>query len=643
MTPKKMFQMATVLAALFGLLTAGAMAQTLEVRDALAAPGQVAVVDVVMKDAPAGVAGVNFTLTLPVGNTVARFDSAQTPLVSIPAAVGAGWTVEENIVSDAELRAVLYNTNNPIQGWPAVGPEGVVIAQVKVSILPAAVLGTSVQLSINNALDPVDPGNPASIRVRKTAFSSAQGVSLKDGAAAGQNDTVTIGGPATISAYRVVNEVFDFAAGGTDAFVNKGWMAIQGYPTFMPFNDGFCMDFTPPGLGVKPIFGPTAGSPVYWLAFAWWQSQQGLITGQMVEDPNMLLRVRYNLATTETNPDNVPRYRLRLNASDETHMQLVEVFSPSDDKLAGAQGNGRLQPAAGAPLALDVYILPPVAARNEIDPKGYLVNFDVININPAIVPTGVYIADDVLSPEGTGLYLTSLEVKGATINPATFTPVAGASWDFTAAGADSQGWVALPDDATYSNLQLHAFQVDSPAAMPNTPTDTSFIGTVITGANNGLYHSIPQSNPTNTASGHYGFRIWQSPNFNLTPGGLYAIKFTVASPDLDPADEETALDPARNPHWRVRLFSILDGNQWNVEYFQLKKNPDNSIAPTPEGREYMVFFQYPTQLSATSPVGMAFDIANLPIHVNVQNDTNNYGAVKLLKAQVVQFAMPSFD
>ncbi len=616
------------MAALMVALATTAVAQTLSVRDASAAPNAVATVDVVIKNAPAGVAGLNFTLQLPQGNTVALFDSAAGPLVTMPSGFSTGWAVEENVVSPTELRAVIYNTQNPVAGLGQIDSNGIVIAQVKVTISGTAGPGQTVALSIDNSVTPANPSDQSSIRIRKTAFSDTTGVSI--GHSGGPNDMVTVGSPATITALRPADVFVDLSSGSGAAFAN-GWSLYQIYPIFQLNQAARALDSAAPGLGVKTFFGNSVGEVLFDIAASLWNSPNSIIPKSVVQDPNNLVRVRFQVGTTEVNADNVPRFRLRLNATDDTYAQILEIQSSADDRLV-TSGNGRLGPAAGAPKNLDVFLMPPDAVRNDIPSaayNGYKLSLDAIN---DVRPENSY----VNAPEGSELYLGAVEVKSAAVDLGTATPVANAVWDFTDSQDDPQGWAILPPNdytGTFPSYLGYAYDPPTP------PHWGEFVSTVISSADNGLIHRIPSTAPTNWQQENYGYRNWQSPEFTLTPGQLYCLRVKVASPATDPITGED-LDPVKNPHWRVRVFSTIDF-QWNIEYIMTKKKEDTSLAATPEGKEYLVFFEYPAAMNATSKVQIAFEIVNLATHIRDNQDSNPYGAIVLKKAEVLAVSKPA--
>lgn len=569
----------TVIACVFTLGTAlSAMAQTHVVKlgTGQVAPALTTTINLVLSSTT-DVAGMNFTVKLPNNENLEfrKYDGSRVAQLT-SAMTAAGFTLEDNLVSSTEYRGLIYKPSGTQSAFPA-GTD-VVIAQVHLQAKGGATVGANVNVILDNGF--TSDATP----VRLLALSNVNGdsIGLVDmGDPKGRQVPKQDGAVEIIQGAVFSPIVVDFGPGQGD------WTTLQIRPTFdNSANPPIKVLHPGVGIGLKVLnASDTYGyytSPMSYIQTA----------SPARAFSNVLMRANWTVASDTDNLNDVPQFFLQLNGSDFAVAEVMLI--QSSPSVSG----GRISPGT-AGKTYSQYFVPTESAQNDKGPSGYTMTFILSNNNP-----------NYGGPVDKQVILKGVDVRGAALDASGATPVAGFNYDFTASGADTQGW--------YSDVPANCYYIDL----------SNFPNTAQVSADNGL---VMRSVNTDLANGKFSLAIWNAPPFPLAGSDsiIYRLRLKIAS--LTP-------NPAQTPQFRIILASEL--YQW-TRFFEVNKklpsdNFDSSMAPTAEGTNYDVYFTYPTELN------------NVPIRisvyqVNIQTHDDPNGAFKILGGQLHQMPLPTFN
>ncbi len=553
----------TGLAAL--LFPAAVWAQSLSISSAEAGPGAEVVLDVTLSDST-DIAAANLTVTLPntdVANFL-KFDG--THVVELATATSA-WEIDENLVSATELRVVLYSNAIP----PAALNAGtdVAVARVHFQVNAGASATDTVEVSLDAGVDASVTPN-----VGLTRLSDPDGVSITPGVFPGLITVIPSFTPIDI----------DFADGA------GAWQLFQIFPTpANPSDPEIRADQPGIGIGLQVLqISDTAKT------FGFYTSPLSVIPP--AESADILLRTTWEVRSSAADPANAPGFRLRLNGSDFTVAETVEIQSPT-----GIVGS-RLSPGTST-KAYQHFVVQTDSIRNGLgvrptpeDNDGYIANFDLMGF-----------AVDASGAVGESIVLEHLGVDGTALPSGAGTPVAAFNYDFSAAGTGTLGWNPV-------NLDY---------VSPTGITADQYPNTAQTGVDNGL---ILQATGTQLDQGRFGYAAWFSPLTTITADAnlLYRLNITVAS---------TTGDAARTPHFRVLVLS--QDFQWGRQFEVVSKVGDASLAPSASGTTYPVYFVYPPEMAG----------ADILVQIDMVNDQpadDPNGSLKVVGASLESLTVPTF-
>lgn len=568
----------TVIACVITLGAAlSAMAQTHVVKlgTGQVAPGQSVAVDLILSSTT-DVAGMNFTVKLPDntnlefrkydGNRVAQLTSAMTT---------GGFTLDDNLVSATEYRGLIYKPSGTQSAFPA-GTD-VVIAQVHLQAKGGATVGANVVVALDNGFT----ADPTPVRLLGLSDVNGNSIGLVDmGNALGGQVSKQDGAVEIIQGAVFPPVTVDFGPGqGT-------WTTLQIRPTF-DSSDNPPIKVLHPGVGVGLKVLNASDTYGYYTSPA-----SFIQTASPARAfSNVLMRANWTVSSNTDTLDNVPQFRMQLNGSDFAIADVMEI--QSSPSVSG----GRISPGT-AGKTFSQFFVPSESAQNDVGASGYTMTFALSNNNP-----------NYGGPVDSQVILRGVDVRGATLDTAGATPVSGFNYDFSAAGANAQGWTSdVPPNCYFIDL-------------------SNFPNTAQVSADNGL---VMRSVNTDLAGGKYSLAIWNAPTFPLTGSDsiIYRLRLKIAT---------LTTTPAQTPQFRIILASEL--YQWTRFFEVNKKLPtgfDASMAPTTEGTNYDVYFTYPTELNNV-PVRVSVYMVNIQTH----DDPN--GAFKILGGQLHQMPLPTFN
>jgi hypothetical protein len=569
----------TVIACVFTLGTAlSAMAQTHVVKlgTGQVAPGQATTVNLVLSST-ADVAGMNFTVKLPNnnnlefrkydGNRVAELTSAMT---------AGGFTLDDHLVSNTEYRGLIYKPSGTQSTFPS-GTD-VVIAQIHLTAKAGAGVGANVAVTLDNGFT----SDPTPVRLLALSDVTGNSIGLVDmGDAKGGQVPKQDGAVEIIQGAVFPPITVDFGPG------QGNWTTLQVRPTF-DNSDNPPIKVLHPGVGVG--LKVLNASDTY----GYYTSPASFIQTASPERAfsNVLMRANWTIASNTDNLGNAPIFFLQLNGSDFALAEVMVV--QSSPTVSG----GRISPGT-AGKTYSQYFVPTESSQNTVGASGYIMTFALANNNP-----------NYGGPVDSQAILKGVDIRGATLNTAGATPVAGFNYDFTASGTDTQGWA--------SDVPANCYFIDL----------SNFPNTAQVSADNGL---VMRSVNTDIAGGKYALAIWNAPTLPLAGSDsiLYRLRMKIAT--LTP-------NPAQTPQFRVLVSS--EDYQW-IRIFEVNKklpapDADPSLAPTPEGKDYDLFFNYPAELN------------NVPVRisvymVNIQTLDDPNGAFKIIGGQLHQMPLPTFN
>jgi hypothetical protein len=473
--------------------------------------------------------------------------------------------MDENLVSDTELRVVLYSNAIP----PAALNAGtdVAIASIHFQVSSAASATDTVEVTLDAGVDSTVTPN-----VGLTRLSDPDGVSITPDVFPGHITVIPSFTPIDI----------DFAGGA------GAWQLFQIFPTPAdPNNPEIQADQPGVGIGLEVLqISDTAKT------FGFYTSPLSVIPP--AESDDILLRTTWDVRSSAADPADAPGFRLRLNGSDFTVAETVEIQSPT-----GIVGS-RLSPGTST-KGYQHFVVQTDSIRNGLgvrptpaDNDGYIANFDLMGF-----------AVDASGAVGESIVLESLSVDGAALPSGAGTPVAGFNYDFSAAGTGTLGWNPV-------NLDF---------VSPTGITADQYPNTAQTDVNNGL---ILEATGTQLNQSQFGYAAWFSPMTTITADAniLYRLNVTVAS---------TTADPTRTPHFRVLVLS--EDFQWSRQFEVVSKVDDASLAPSASGTTYPVYFVYPPEM-AGADILVQIDM------VNDQGPDDPNGSLKVLGASLESLTSP---